>query len=223
MFQSLFRILAVALIGSTLACSAATASPAVAIPDPVVDAPLAATKGKQTVVLAGGCFWGVEAVFEHVKGVSSVTSGYSGGTAKTANYDLVSAGKSDHAEAVRITYDPSVISFGQILKVFFAVAHNPTELNRQGPDTGTQYRSAIFYANAEQQRIARAYVEQLNKAQAFERPIVTQIVALNAYFEAEAYHQDYAVQHPDQPYIVHHDLPKVENLRNLFPALYMSK
>jgi len=223
MYKSLFRILAVALIGSTLACSAATASPAVAIPDPVVDAPLAATKGKQTVVLAGGCFWGVEAVFEHVKGVSSVTSGYSGGTAKTANYDLVSAGKSDHAEAVRITYDPSVISFGQILKVFFAVAHNPTELNRQGPDTGTQYRSAIFYANDEQQRIARAYVEQLDKAQAFARPIVTQIVALNSYFEAEAYHQNYAVQHPDQPYIVHHDLPKVENLRKLFPALYVSK
>jgi len=222
MFQSLFRILAVAFIGSTLACSTATASPAVAIPDPVVDAPLATAKGRQTAVLAGGCFWGVEAVFEHVKGVSSVTSGYSGGTAKTANYDLVSAGRSAHAESVRITYDPSVISFGQILKVFFSVAHNPTELNRQGPDTGTQYRSAIFYANVEQQRIARAYIEQLNKAQVFARPIVTQI-APDSFYEAEAYHQDYAAQHPDQPYIVHHDLPKVENLRKLFPALYTSK
>ena len=222
MFQSLFRILAVAFIGSTLACSTATASPAVAIPDPVVDAPLATAKGRQTAVLAGGCFWGVEAVFEHVKGVSSVTSGYSGGTAKTANYDLVSAGRSAHAESVRITYDPSVISFGQILKVFFSVAHNPTELNRQGPDTGTQYRSAIFYANVEQQRIARAYIEQLNKAQVFARPIVTQI-APDSFYEAEAYHQDYAEQHPDQPYIVHHDLPKVENLRKLFPALYTSK
>ena len=222
MFQSLFRILAVAFIGSTLACSTATASPAVAIPDPVVDAPLATAKGRQTAVLAGGCFWGVEAVFEHVKGVSSVTSGYSGGTAKTANYDLVSAGRSVHAESVRITYDPSVISFGQILKVFFSVAHNPTELNRQGPDTGTQYRSAIFYANVEQQRIARAYIEQLNKAQVFARPIVTQI-APDSFYEAEAYHQDYAAQHPDQPYIVHHDLPKVENLRKLFPALYTSK
>jgi len=222
MFQSLFRILAVAFIGSTLACSTATASPAVAIPDPVVDVPLATAKGRQTAVLAGGCFWGVEAVFEHVKGVSSVTSGYSGGTAKTANYDLVSAGRSAHAESVRITYDPSVISFGQILKVFFSVAHNPTELNRQGPDTGTQYRSAIFYANVEQQRIARAYIEQLNKAQVFARPIVTQI-APNSFYEAEAYHQDYAAQHPDQPYIVHHDLPKVENLRKLFPALYTSK
>ena len=222
MFQSLFRILAVAFIGSTLACSTATASPAVAIPDPVVDVPLATAKGRQTAVLAGGCFWGVEAVFEHVKGVSSVTSGYSGGTAKTANYDLVSAGRSAHAESVRITYDPSVISFGQILKVFFSVAHNPTELNRQGPDTGTQYRSAIFYANVEQQRIARAYIEQLNKAQVFARPIVTQI-APDSFYEAEAYHQDYAEQHPDQPYIVHHDLPKVENLRKLFPALYTSK
>jgi len=222
MFQSLFRILAVAFIGSTLACSTATASPAVAIPDPVVDVPLATAKGRQTAVLAGGCFWGVEAVFEHVKGVSSVTSGYSGGTAKTANYDLVSAGRSVHAESVRITYDPSVISFGQILKVFFSVAHNPTELNRQGPDTGTQYRSAIFYANVEQQRIARAYIEQLNKAQVFARPIVTQI-APDSFYEAEAYHQDYAAQHPDQPYIVHHDLPKVENLRKLFPALYTSK
>ncbi|MCA1636651.1 MAG: peptide-methionine (S)-S-oxide reductase MsrA [Acidobacteria bacterium] len=223
MFQSLFRILAVALIGSTLACNAAAASTAVMIPDPVVDAPLAAAKGQQTAVLAGGCFWGLEAVFEHVKGVSNVTSGYSGGFAKTANYDLVSEGNTGHAEAVRITYDPSRISFGQILKVFFSVAHNPTELNRQGPDTGTQYRSAIFYANDEQQRIARAYVEQLNKAQVFERPIVTQITALNSYFEAEAYHQNYAVRHPDQPYIVHHDLPKVENLRKLFPALYVSK
>ncbi len=222
MFQSLFRILAVAFIGSTLACSTATASPAVAIPDPVVDVPLATAKGRQTAVLAGGCFWGVEAVFEHVKGISSVTSGYSGGTAKTANYDLVSAGRSAHAESVRITYDPSVISFGQILKVFFSVAHNPTELNRQGPDTGTQYRSAIFYANVEQQRIARAYIEQLNKAQVFARPIVTQI-APDSFYEAEAYHQDYAEQHPDQPYIVHHDLPKVENLRKLFPALYTSK
>ncbi len=223
MFQSLFRILAVALIGSTFACSAVMASPAVVIPDPVVDAPLAATKGKQTAVLAGGCFWGVEAVFEHVKGVSNVTSGYSGGSARTANYDLVSEGKSGHAEAVRITYDPSRISFGQILKVFFSVAHNPTELNRQGPDTGTQYRSAIFYANEEQHRIARAYIEQLNKAQVFERLIVTQIVALNSFYEAEAYHQDYAEHHPDQPYIANHDLPKVANLRKLFPALYMSK
>ena len=222
MFQSLFRILAVALIGTTLACSAVTASPAVVIPDPVVDAPLAAAKGKQTAVLAGGCFWGVEAVFEHVKGVSSVTSGYSGGSAKTAAYDLVSEGTTGHAEAVRITYDPSLISFGQILKVFFSVAHNPTELNRQGPDTGTHYRSAIFYANDEQQRIARAYIEQLNKAQVFARPIVTQI-APDSFYEAEAYHQDYAEQHPDHPYIVHHDLPKVANLRKLFPALYMSK
>lgn len=223
MFQTLFRLLAVALAGATLACSAVTASTGVVIPDPVVDAPLAATKGEQTVVLAGGCFWGVEAVFEHVKGVSNVTSGYSGGSAKTAGYEMVSAGTSGHAESVRITYDPSRITFGQILKVFFSVAHNPTELNRQGPDTGTQYRSAIFYANEEQHRIARAYIEQLDKAQVFGRPIVTQLAALNSYYEAEAYHQDYAEHHPAEPYIVNHDLPKVANLRKLFPALYVSK
>jgi peptide-methionine (S)-S-oxide reductase len=223
MFQTLFRILAVGLVGATLACSGVAASPAVVIPDPVVDAPLAASKGRQTVVLAGGCFWGVEAVFEHVKGVSSVTSGYSGGTARTANYDLVSGGHSGHAESVRITYDPSSISFGQLLKVFFSVAHNPTELNRQGPDTGAHYRSAIFYAGAEQQRIARAYIRQLDKAQVFGRPIVTQLVALNSFYEAEAYHQDYAERHPEHPYIVNHDLPKVANLRVMFPALYVAQ
>lgn len=219
------RILAIFLLGSTMACNTATAADesAVALPDPTLDAPLAASQGERTAVFAGGCFWGVEAVFEHVKGVNSVVSGYSGGTAKTANYDLVSAGRTGHAEAVRITYDPSQITYGRLLKIFFSVAHDPTQLNRQGPDTGKHYRSAVFYADAEQKRIVEGYVNQLNGAKVFPRPIVTQIVALDAFHQAEAYHQDYAAHHPDQPYIKHHDLPKVENLRKQFPELYVTK
>ena len=180
-------------------------------------------KDKQTAVFAGGCFWGVEAVFEHVKGVTGVTSGYSGGSAETAQYETVSTGNTGHAEAVRITYDPSQVSYGQLLKVFFSVAHDPTELNRQGPDTGKHYRSAIFYSNEEQQRIALASIAQINQAKVFKRPVVTQVVALNAFYEAEAYHQDYAVHHPEQPYIVIHDLPKVANLRKQFPDLYVAR
>ena len=210
------------IIVTTMACSTVTAS-ATAIPDPALDEPLATTKGKQTAVLAGGCFWGLEAVFEHVKGVASVESGYSGGTANTAQYEKVSTGETGHAESVRITYDPSQVSYGQLLKVFFSVAHDPTELNRQGPDTGTQYRSAVFYSNEDQKRIAQAYVEQLNKARVFEDPIVTQVVGLQSFYEAEAYHQNYLVHHPNQPYIVINDLPKVENLRKQLPALYKAK
>lgn len=219
---SLQRILAILIISATMACSAAKAT-TVIIPDPALDAPLATTRGEQTAVLAGGCFWGIEAVFEHVKGVTNVTSGYSGGTAKTADYETVSTGETGHAESVRITYDPSQITYGQLLKVFFAVAHDPTELNRQGPDTGTQYRSAIFYSNEEQKRIALAYINQLNQAKAFERPIVTQIAALDSFYQAEAYHQDYAVRHPNDSYIVVNDLPKVANLRQQFPNLYVAR
>jgi len=225
MSSSLARILAVLLLGTTLACSAATAADTTVatIPNPIVDAPRANAKGEQVAVLAGGCFWGVEAVFQHVKGVTNVTAGYSGGSAKTAQYEIVSTGETGHAEAVRITYDPSQVSYGQLLKVFFAVAHDPTELNRQGPDTGTQYRSAIFYTNEEQKRVALAYIEQLNKSKAFASPVVTQVAALNAYYKAEAHHQDYAVHHPDDAYIVYNDLPKVENLRKQLPELYTSK
>jgi peptide-methionine (S)-S-oxide reductase len=205
-----------------MACSAAKAK-AVMLPDPALDTPLATTKGEQTAVLAGGCFWGIEAVFEHVQGVSDVTSGYAGGAADTAHYELVSTGETGQAESVRIVYDPSRISYGQLLKLFFAVAHDPTELNRQGPDTGTQYRSAIFYSNDEQKRIALAYINQLNQAKVFERPIVTQVAALNSFYQAEAYHQDYAVHHPNDPYIVIHDLPKVANLRRQFPKLYINR
>ncbi len=185
--------------------------------------PQTTAKGKQTAVFAGGCFWGLEAVFEHVKGVSGVTSGYSGGAAKTADYKTVSTGETGHAEAVKITFDPSQVSYDQLLKVFFSVAHDPTELNRQGPDTGTQYRSAIFYSNEEQQRLAESYIAELTRAKTFARPIVTQVVALEAFYQAEDYHQDYLVHHPDQPYIVVNDQPKVENLHKQFPELYKPK
>jgi peptide-methionine (S)-S-oxide reductase len=198
------------------------ASPA-AIPDPVDDAPLAKSKGQQTAVLAGGCFWGVQAVFQHVRGVTSVKSGYSGGPAAKAHYEMVSDGDTGHAESVRITFDPSQVSYGQLLKVFFAVAHDPTQLNRQGPDHGTQYRSAIFFANAEQKRIAQAYIAQLDRTQTFPQKIVTQVVALDSFYEAEAYHQDYATLHPDEPYIAINDLPKVENLRKELPNLFVDR
>ncbi len=222
MYTAFFLGSAILLIGASFACNTATAS-ATKIPDPALDAPLASAKGEQTAVLAGGCFWGVEAVFEHVKGVADVKSGYSGGSAAAAQYGKVSTGKTGHAESVLITYDPSQISYGQLLKVFFSVAHDPTELNRQGPDTGTQYRSAIFYSNEEQKRIAQAYIDQLNKAKVFARPIVTQVGPLESFHEAEGYHQDYLAQHPDEPYIVINDLPKVENLRTQLPALYKAK
>ncbi len=207
------------LVAGTLACNTARAS-VTAIPDPILDASLTSARGEQTAVLAGGCFWGVDAVFKHVKGVSRVTSGYSGGPANQAQYDKVSSGETGHAESVRITYDPSKISFGQLLKVFFSVAHDPTQLNRQGPDTGTQYRSAIFYGNAEQKRIAEAYIDQLNKAKVFRSPIVTKLSALQSFHEAESYHQDYLAQHTDEPYIIINDLPKIENLRKYLPGLY---
>jgi len=204
-----------------LGCNVATAM--VAIPDPVVDAPLAPTKGEQTAVLAGGCFWGIEAVFEHVKGVINVDSGYAGGSASTAHYEIVSNGQTGHAESVRIKYDPSKISYGQLLKVFFSVAHDPTQLNRQGPDTGTQYRSAIFCLNEDQKRIAQAYIDQLNQAKAFDHPIVTAVSTGASFYVAEAYHQDYVVHHPDEPYIMINDLPKVANLRKQFPNLYRAR
>jgi len=221
MTRRCFRILNLVSIVLTLGCNVATAT--VAIPDPVIDAPLAATKGEQTAVLAGGCFWGIEAVFEHVKGVIDVDSGYAGGAASSAHYEVVSGGRTGHAESVRIKYDPSKISYGQLLKVFFSVAHDPTLLNRQGPDTGTQYRSAIFCANEDQKRIAQAYIDQLNQAKVFDRRIVTEITMGSTFYVAEAYHQDYVVHHPDESYIVINDLPKVANLRKQFPNLYRSR
>jgi peptide-methionine (S)-S-oxide reductase len=184
------------------------------VPDPVVDATLADKTGQSRAILAGGCFWCVEAVYKNLDGVTSVESGYAGGTADTADYETVSSGTTDHAESVEVVYDPSRISYGQILKVFFSIAHDPTQLNRQGPDSGRQYRSAIFYADDEQKRLAGAYIDQLNKAHVFDRPIVTEVVPLEAFFQAETYHQDYAARNPLNPYIVINAQPKVRKLRS---------
>src|SRR5271170_959936 len=192
----------------------------VSFPHPAVDAPLAASRGKETAVVAGGCFWGIQAVFAHVKGVHTATSGYSGGTVKNPGYEEVSSGKTGHAESVQIVYDPSKVTYGELLRVFFSVALDPTEVNRQGPDEGTQYRSVIFYGNEEQKRIAEAYVAQLDQAKVFSGPIVTQVVPLQAFYQAEAYHQNYFEMHPNDPYIVYNDAPKVANLRKEFPELY---
>ncbi len=220
--KHLFAVLIAPALGIALAgCSSSTA--ATSLPDPAVDIPLARTAGVQTAVLAGGCFWGVEGVFEHVKGVTRVASGYAGGQADTATYGQVSSGRTGHAESVRILYDPARISYGQLLKVFFSVAHDPTELNRQGPDTGTQYRSAIFYADADQKRVADDYIAQLQRARVFPRPIVTQVVPLKGFYDAEAYHQNYLDRHPNQPYIVINDLPKIAALQRLLPSLYVDK
>jgi peptide-methionine (S)-S-oxide reductase len=215
-------VLFLAVIGVTVACTAGNAA-GVAIPGPAVDAPKAAKSGEQTAVVAGGCFWGIQAVFQHVKGVKSATSGYSGGEARTAQYEIVSTGETGHAESVKITYDPAQITYGELMRVFFSVAHDPTQLNRQGPDDGTQYRSVIFYGNDEQKKIAEAYIAQLDKAKVFPRSIVTQVVPLKAFYPAEAYHQNYATLHPGQPYIVYNDAPKVAHLRQEFPELYAEK
>jgi peptide-methionine (S)-S-oxide reductase len=208
-------------LGTTVACHASSA--AVKLPNPTADQPLSKSKSSETVVLAGGCFWGIQAVFEHVKGVTSATAGYSGGAASTAQYETVSTGRTGHAESVKVVYDPSQVSFGQILKVFFSVAHDPTELNRQGPDEGMQYRSVIFYAGEDQQRVARAYIDQLNGAKVFPEQIVTQVVALQAFYPAEGYHQDYAEHHPNEPYIAINDLPKLDHLKQTLPELYVGK
>ena len=190
------------------------------LPDPSTDTPLAKISSSQTAVFAGGCFWGVEAVFRHTIGVISATSGYAGGSAKTANYKQVSSGSTGHAESVQVVYDPQKISYGQLLKIFFAVAHNPTELNRQGPDHGTQYRSAIFTTNDNQRQVALAYVNQLQGLRIYGEPIVTQVQPLPAFYPAEDYHQNYLAQNPTQPYIVINDLPKLQHLREQFPKLY---
>lgn len=197
------------------------AEEAVVIPAPAMDAKEA--NGIQTAVLAGGCFWGVQGVFQHTAGVINAVSGYSGGTKKTADYNMVSSGRTDHAEAVEIKYDPKKISYGKILQIFFSVAHDPTQLNRQGPDVGTQYRSAIFTANDEQKKVAEAYIAQLNAAKVYKKPIATKIDKLDAFYAAEDYHQDYMTLHPNQPYIAFNDLPKVENLKKIFADNYIAK
>jgi peptide-methionine (S)-S-oxide reductase len=191
-----------------------------AFPKPAVDAPLASAKSAETAVVSGGCFWGIQAVFQHLKGVVSATSGYSGGAANTAHYGDVSTGATGHAESVKIVFDPSQISYGQILMIFFSVAHNPTELNYQGPDHGTQYRSSIFYSDGQQKKIADAYIAQLDSAKVYSQPIVTQVVPLQAFYSAEDYHQDYLKHHSYEPYIVINDLPKLASLKKEFPNLY---
>ncbi len=196
------------------------AEAAVTIPSPAVDAAAPSGAALQTIVLAGGCFWGVQAVFQHTKGVTAAVSGYAGGDKQTANYDMVGTGHTGHAESVAVTFDPQQISYGKILQIYFSVAHNPTELNRQGPDVGTQYRSAVFYADEEQKRIADAYIAQLDKAHVYGRPIVTKLEKLSGFYPAEDYHQDFAVLHPTYPYIVFNDAPKVENLKRLFASSY---
>ncbi len=205
------------------AASCNSSSDVVSLQDPAVDNPLAASKSQETAIVAGGCFWGIQAVFERLKGVLRATSGYSGGAASTATYEKVCSGRTGHAESVEIVFDPSQISFGQILKVFFSVAHDPTQLNRQGPDQGTQYRSAIFYTSEDQKRIGEGYVKQLDSAKVFRQPIITQIVPLEAFYPAEDYHQGYMDLHPENMYIVMNDYPKVENLRKQYPSLFVEK
>lgn len=219
------RMLALLVMPAVASCSpvAETGTAARAVPAPTIDAPLAGQSGNATAVLAGGCFWGMQWVFEHVPGVMNVTSGYSGGAAGTATYEQVSEGDTGHAETVRIVYDPSKVSYGQLLRVYFSVATNPTELNRQGPDTGPQYRGVIFYANPEQEKIAKDYVAQLGAAHAFAAPIVTQIVPFKAFYPAEDYHQDYARLNPGALYIAINDAPKIVALQRELPKLYRAQ
>ena len=206
---------------SLFAAAACAAAPQVPIPAAKVDAPLAATPGKRTVVFAGGCFWGTQAVFERVKGVTATTTGYSGGAAGTATYDQVTTETTGHAESVEVVYDPSKITYGQLLRIFFSVSHDPTQLNRQGPDVGTSYRSAIFYSNDEQKNIAAAYIAQLDAAKVFPGKIVTQVTPLKGFYRAEDYHQDYALHNPNNPYIQICDLPKIGELKKQFPDLFV--
>ena len=221
MITSLSRLFAAAPVAALLACSSASAANAnVALPEPAADA-VALKAGTQTAVFAGGCFWGVDAVFKHVKGVTRVVSGYAGGAASTARYDEVGSGSTGHAESVEVTYDPAVVSYGTLLKVFFIVAHDPTELNRQGPDSGTQYRSTVFVANDAQRAAASAYIAELTKAGVYRRPIVTTLEPLKAFYAAEDYHQNYLALHPNQPYIVINDMPKLAVLKQKMPELFV--
>lgn len=209
------------LVASFVAVPLRAAEDAIVIPAPATE--VESSTGPQTAVIAGGCFWGVQGVFQHTAGVINAVSGYSGGDKSTANYNAVTSGDTGHAEAVEIKYDPKQISYGKILQIFFSVAHDPTQLNRQGPDSGTQYRSEIFTTSPEQKAIAENYIGQLNAAKVYKKPIVTKVSALKAFYPAEAYHQDYLTLHPNQPYIAINDIPKVENLKKLFAQNYIEK
>ena len=214
---------AVLALGARMALSPSAAEEGRAIPAPAVDEQAAAGATSEVAVLAGGCFWGVQGVFQHVDGVTRAVSGYAGGDQKTAEYETVGSGRTGHAESVQVTFDPRKISYGRILQIYFSVAHDPTELNRQGPDVGTQYRSTIFPANADQATVAKAYIAQLDQAHAFNAPIVTTIEPGRTFYPAEAYHQDFLTRYPSHPYIVFNDLPKLEDLKRQFPELYRAK
>jgi peptide-methionine (S)-S-oxide reductase len=223
--QGMPRIVAILAVIGTMAVGALAigqhSASAAGFPDPATDEPAASTPGSEKAVFSGGCFWGIQAVFEHVKGVTKATAGYAGGAADKAHYEIVSTGTTGHAESVEVVFDPSVVTYGQLLKVFFHVAHDPTELNRQGPDEGTQYRSAVWVANPDQDKIAKGYIAQLDAAKVFDGKIVTQVNPLNAFYAAEGYHQDYLVHHPNQPYIVFNDLPKLDDLKRALPELWV--
>jgi peptide-methionine (S)-S-oxide reductase len=219
----LFALTAALLLGGGLAISKQAAEEARSIPAPTRDAQVTPDQREDVAVFAGGCLWGVQGVFQHVKGVTNAVSGYAGGNKATARYDMVGLGNTGHAEAVRITYDPKEISYGKLLQIYFSVAHNPTELNRQGPDIGTQYRSAIFPMTDEQAKVAKAYIGELNRARAFDAAIVTKIEPEQSFYPAEDYHQDFMVRNPAHPYIVIHDRPKLESLKRLFPELYRAE
>ena len=223
MHRTALLLAAILAAAPVLAPMAAQAETAVTIPPPAAEAP-AQSGGLETAVLAGGCFWGIQAVYQHVKGVTSAVSGYAGGVQKDAVYETVSTGRTGHAESVKVTFDPRQISYGKILQIYFSVAHDPTQLNRQGPDSGTQYRSEIFPQSEAQREAARAYISQLDQARVFNRPIVTKTGTLKAaFFPAESYHQDYATNHPNQPYIAFNDAPKVQNLKTMFPDVWRDK
>jgi peptide-methionine (S)-S-oxide reductase len=213
-------VFVVALIAALSYSPVARAVPSVAVPAPATDEVVAPGVATESAVLAGGCFWGVQAVFQHVQGVTNAVSGYAGGNADTATYEQVSSGTTGHAESVRVVFDPKRISYGRLLQIYFSVAHDPTQLNRQEPDHGTQYRSTIFTASAEQARVARSYIEQLNRANTFGKALATTVEPLRAFYPAEGYHQDFLTLHPDYPYIVINDLPKIDNLKRMFPASY---
>jgi peptide-methionine (S)-S-oxide reductase len=217
---SVLLLASAALAGAALYSARSTAEASHLTPIAAVDEPLAKAPGKETIVLAGGCFWGVQGVFQHVKGVVNAVSGYAGGEKSTAEYETVSTGTTGHAESVRVTYDPSQVTLGQILRVYFSVAHDPTELNHQGPDSGTQYRSAIFPRDPEQARIAKAHIAEINQARVYGAALVTKIEPGREFYPAEGYHQDYLTLHPEQPYIVYNDLPKVAGLKATLPELY---
>jgi len=221
MNRFLIAVAALAIAGWSFLGNGIAAEKAVKLPPPAQD--LHVTAATDTAVFAGGCFWGVQAVFQHTQGVLSAVSGYAGGEKATAQYELVGSGRTGHAESVQVTYDPRQVSFGKLLQIYFSVAHDPTTLNRQGPDSGSQYRSAVFYRDAEQKRVAESYIAQLDAAKVFPAKIVTQVTPLAGFYPAEAYHQDYATLHPDSPYIATFDLPKIANLKATLPQLYRDK